>query len=68
MECGNAHPQSAAATALSLDAAALVREVLRRCCARRAAAAPLDPSLPALNLIVAVCGRFFAQAQQSELE
>eukprot|EP00752_Nemacystus_decipiens_P018241 g16369.t1 len=49
---------------LGSETAALVREVLRRCCAQRAEVeSPLDDNLPALNVIVAIAGRFFQQAE-----
>eukprot|EP00903_Cladosiphon_okamuranus_P015131 g13993.t1 len=49
---------------LGSETAALVREVLRRCCAQRAEVeSPHDDNLPALNVIVAIAGRFFQQAE-----
>ncbi|CAM9505122.1 unnamed protein product [Ectocarpus sp. 8 AP-2014] len=49
---------------LGSETAALVREILRRCCSQRAEVeSPLDDNLPALNIITAITGRFFQQAE-----
>ncbi|CAM9687749.1 unnamed protein product [Scytosiphon promiscuus] len=49
---------------LGSETAALVREVLRRCCAQRSEVeSPEDDNLPALNVIIAIAGRFFQQAE-----
>ncbi|CAN0114720.1 unnamed protein product [Ectocarpus sp. 12 AP-2014] len=49
---------------LGSETAALVREILRRCCSQRAEVeSPLDDNLPALNIIAAITGRFFQQAE-----
>lgn len=51
---------------LGSETAALVREVLRRCCAQRAELeSSQDESLPALNVIVVIAGTFFQQAEMA---